>query len=157
MAEPFIMTIFTKQGLIKPASDEDLAFLKERYQPETVLKGKFSQQRSLKHHNLYWAVLRRIVALNGGVIWPNAEALDYAVKVHMRMFGGGIQLLGGGVRFEVQSISYASMDQGAFKLFFEQAMDAIAEVTCIDVAQVIDEVKRNIGWTRDDEKKLRAA
>jgi hypothetical protein len=138
-------------NVLVPASREDLDFLC-RYTPGAELKTTLSQPRSLKHHNLYWAVLRRVVDMTGGAVWPNSKALDYAIKVQLRMFGEGIRLFDGEVRFEVQSISFGSMDQAGFKVFFDQAMQAIAESTAIDMVRVIDDVKRNIGWTAANER-----
>lgn len=149
--KPFIITRYDGH-VLKPESPVDTAFLDLHYNNGKPLKTVLYQQRSIKHHNLYWAVLRRIVEITGGEIWANVNALDYAVKVHLRLFGEGIRLFNGEVRFEVQSISSIAMDQGAFKIFFEQAMNAIGEITLIDMAEVIYEVKHNIGWSQKDER-----
>jgi hypothetical protein len=150
---PWIVTTFERNRLV-PASAADLEVLAERYRPGTQLRTQFSQPRSLRHHNLYWGVLRRVVEMTGATTWSNAEALNNAVKAQLGMYGPAIIMFNGDVRFELQSTAFSKMDQGAFKIFFEQAMSAIGETTLIDMAEVIDDVKHNIGWTQDDENRF---
>lgn len=138
-----------EDGVLRPVARYDLDLITSRYKPGTTLRAKFAQSRSPKHHRLYWAVLHKVVEVTQ--LWLDAESLNKAVKTQLRMFGDGILLLDGSVRFELASIDYAHMDQGAFKHFFDSAMLAIGEATCLDMADVIDEVKGEIGWSRDDE------
>lgn len=135
-----------------PTSEADLQFLRDRYPHGTDLKAQVSQSRSLKHHNLYWGVLRRVVEINGGEPWHNAEALDVAIKAQLGMYGPALTLMDGTVRFELQSISFSSMDQAEFKHFFESAMQAIGDCANLDMFHVVESVKNNLGWSAKDEE-----
>ncbi len=86
-------------------------------------------RRSLPQHRTYWKALALVV--NATEAWPTTGHLHRAVK---RALGyvSSVKNLDGSVSEEVDSISFEAMSQDEFKVYFDRAMQCIAEETGID-------------------------
>jgi hypothetical protein len=99
--------------------DDDLALRGVRI--GTLVQVEVVRPRNLKHHRLYWAMIGRI-----------ADAIDeprQAVHDHLCIVTGHYYELRvkGGIRLYPKSVSFASMDQAAFREHFDRCCRAICE------------------------------
>ena len=90
---------------------------------------RIRRARNPKHHRLYWAMIRLTVDATDR--WPSPQALHNWVKYEL-----GLYTLTAvdqhKVIVEWDSTNFMSMDQDAFKDFFERAVAAIVLETGID-------------------------
>jgi hypothetical protein len=125
-------------GLLKPLNRFDQEHISSRYAVGSRVRAKITQPRSVPRHRLYWSVLAEVVTATGDR-WCDVEDLHESVKIRLRMLRG-VSMLGGGVRYVTQSISFESMDEGQFKTFFDKAMAVITEDTGIDTQAILKEL-----------------
>lgn len=97
------------------------------------LKAEITQPRNPEFHRLYWVLCSRVA--NG--IGKDAEWVDWALKVetgHCDVFmtRGEREVL------RVRSISFAEMDEIAFRQYFNECVAVIYSVWHIDPASVAD-------------------
>lgn len=109
----------TLSGFI-PASPEAEAFFKDTPMGGLIeLKG--SRPRNAKYHRLFFAMLKLISENSEPAITPK-RALYYA---KMAADVGDWVPVKAGVSFEPGSISFAKMDQAAFKSFVQSAIEPL--------------------------------
>lgn len=97
------------------------------------LKADITQPRNIDFHRLYWALCARVA--HG--IGKEADWVDWALKVetgHADVFmtRGGREVL------RPRSISFAEMDEIAFRAYFDSCVAVIYEQWRIDPASVAD-------------------
>ena len=80
--------------------------------------------RNPAHHDLFFAILDRVVAATGR--FPNSDALNKALKFQLGLTDEWIDL-DGVVHIEPGSIAWSAMRQEEFNEFFQAAMLIIAE------------------------------
>ncbi|MHB9879139.1 hypothetical protein ACSMXM_05695 [Pacificimonas sp. ICDLI1SI03] len=89
--------------------------------PNELVKMKLTRPRNLAHHQLYWVILQLVV--------DNSEDFDTTKQLHTAVkaaLGYGKWLeIGSRPLFVEESISFASMGQTEFKVYFDRALDAI--------------------------------
>lgn len=129
--------------VLVPRTDDDWDDVSERYGRGSILNSRLTKMRSLPKHKLYWALLRRVVKATGK--WVSAEHLHRAIKIELRMVEAITLLDGKTVRFEPSSTGFESMDEGEFNLFFKNAMLALEEGTGINMQELIEEARRELG------------
>ena len=116
-------------GRLVPAGPYEAEVL-EAYQRGSEITVTLHQRRSLPLLKKYWAVLRDVVE-NCKTPWNSPDEASDALKLAL-----GVTDIGKTVKGQwfvrAGSISFASMDQAAFRDFFEKAMAILAEVTGID-------------------------
>ena len=80
--------------------------------------------RNMKQHNLYWALLDKVVEATGR--YPNSNALSRAIKLQL---GHTVETitLDGEVRIGPDSIAVSAMAQEPFDDFFKRTVALIAE------------------------------
>jgi hypothetical protein len=128
--------IFAKQrGRLVPAG----AFDAERFDgfPDgTEFDIVARTRRSGRQNAAYWLALHRIVEATGR--WPNAETLHDALRRDL----GYIHVqrdLDGEPYLAVDSTAFDAMSAEAFGVYFEAAMQRLAEVTGIEPLELLDE------------------
>lgn len=126
-------TIFLQRtgNFLAPDGDESIAAL-ETIPMGKTLKAEVTQPRNIKHHKLFFALCGRIGA---GIGKPAAWVAD-AFKVETGTFT--VYHYGGKDHMVLGSISFASMDQIAFREFFERCVEIAYRVWGIDPASVAD-------------------
>jgi hypothetical protein len=113
--------------------DKDAAEEFEKLPRGKPIKADLKQPRNLEFHRLYWALCSRI----GHGIGKDAEWVDWALRVetgHADVF----MTTGGREVLRVRSISFAEMDEVAFRTFFNEAVQIVYERWKIDPASVAD-------------------
>lgn len=131
-------------GRLVPASPYEAEVL-DTYQRGSEITVTLHQKRSLPLLRKYWAVLRDVVT-NGNTPWQSADEASDALKLAL-----GVTDISKTVKgqwfIRPGSISFTSMDEAAFRDFFEKAMAILAEVTGIDP----DELSRRYSHLAEQE------
>lgn len=107
---------------LEPTSDDDREHL--RYvKPGELVRVKITKPRNLQQHRLYWS-LCDLVAENHPEI-RTRELASQAIK----LLAGHVDLVQvkGQVLKVPRSISFSSMEQGDFEIFFRQAIQVVAD------------------------------
>lgn len=106
----------------EPADDQAKSFfLKSKLGDIVALDGR--RPRNLKHHRKYWILMQTVVDNSDDFDTP--EMVNYAVKAAM---GRGKWIKPGKAKnplFIPESISFSSMDQEAFEVFYSQAVNVV--------------------------------
>ena len=128
----------TPQGL-SPASAYDQERL-DQYRVGASVEVTIRQDRSLPHHRLYWAILSEVV--HNQEVFSTVEALHEAIKTELGYIKPAYRI-DGTVHFVSDSISFKSMDEAQFNVFFDKAMDLICEyvIPGLDMDLLIAELK----------------
>lgn len=84
-----------------------------------------TKKRSNPHHNLYWAMLRKVREATGK--WPTDEHLHNELKWACGYVKMRYNSLAGCHMRVIDSISFDQMDQDEFNLYFELATDKLSE------------------------------
>jgi hypothetical protein len=116
-------------GKLIPAGPYEQEVL-DTYARGAVLTVDMHQKRSLPLLKKYWAVLRDVVS-NCKTPWNSPDEASDALKLALGVTDIG-KTVSGQWFIRAGSISFNSMDQAAFKDFFDKAMAVLAEVTGID-------------------------
>jgi hypothetical protein len=103
----------------------------DRYGIGSIVEVSIKQRRSNRHHRLFWVVCARIVE-SGATPFETTEQLVDALKMSCGLTEIR-QGIGGAPYIVPASISFSSMDQGAFNAFTERAFAIIAAHYGIDV------------------------
>ena len=117
------------QGRIVPASAYDAEAL-ERYPEGTDFELRSMTRRSLPQLRLYWSALNNAVEATGR--WPTPEALHTALKVRLGRVEPIMDLQGKVIGMRPDSTAFDKMRQDEFKIYFDQAMAALAEACGFD-------------------------
>ena len=112
------------EGALVPLTEHDANQLEDAA-INTVFNMTSTQTRSNPHHNMYWAVLHKVVKATGK--WPTKDHLHDELKwacgyVRMRY----TNFTGQHMR-TVDSISFDDMSQKEFNDYFDMAMTTLAE------------------------------
>jgi hypothetical protein len=94
------------------------------------------QQRSLPLLKKYWAILRDVVA-NCKTPWSSPDEASDALKLALGITEAG-KTVKGDWFIRAGSISFNSLDQAAFRDFFDKAMALLGEVTGVDPDELSD-------------------
>jgi hypothetical protein len=129
----------TEAGHLAPASaeaEEQISKIKD----DTIVKAYISQPRHLPHHRMFFALMD--VAYHNQEKYESAEELLQWVKIftgHCRVF---VHPDRQGVSYTPKSISFASMDQTQFDVFFETAVSVICKqiIPGLDKESLVEEV-----------------
>jgi hypothetical protein len=139
-----------------PATPYDLEQLEQLPQRKTV-KVVVTQARSLPHQRFYWALLGHVCKAHP--IYKRSEQLHLALKFtlgyidHLKLHTGQVVPI-------VSSTSFAKMDQPAFKLFFDSALELMLREIVPDVRRkdLLAPVEQMLGmrygdlWAGPDER-----
>lgn len=123
MAKREVIIVRKTQGGLSPVSPYEAELL-DQYPLEADLEIVVKQRRSLPQHRTYFAMLTYVNKATEA--YPTVEKLNDALKMHLgyvttlRRFNGEEVVM-------VDSIAFAAMDRAAFKVFFDQAVAALAE------------------------------
>ncbi|WP_113154910.1 hypothetical protein [Nitratireductor sp. OM-1] len=118
-----------ERGRLSPA-DPYVAEVLDTYRNGDKLTVTLNQKRSLPLLKKYWVVLRDVVE-NAKTPWESANEASDALKLALGVTDIS-KTIKGQWFIRPGSISFASMDEGEFRPFFEKAMAALSEVTGID-------------------------
>lgn len=116
-------------GRLVPAGPYEAEVL-ATYSRGAQLTVTLHQKRSLPLLKKYWAVLRDVVE-NCNTPWNSTEEASDALKLALGITDIG-KTVSGQWFIRPGSISFNSMDQAAFRDFFDKAMAVLARVTGID-------------------------
>lgn len=100
------------------------------------LKVEVRQERNLQHHKLFWALCQRL----GDALGMEAEAISDVLKIatgHCTI----VRTTTYGELKLPKSISFAAMDQAAFRDFFDKCLIVIETEWCIARADLKDAIK----------------
>ena len=97
---------------------------------------RIRRPRSLKHHRLYWGMLRGVVEASDG--WKTPEALHRWIKYQLGLYKM-VEVRDGRVIVEWDSTDFFSMDQIKFEKFFMLAVAEICLKTGIDPIEFVKE------------------
>lgn len=121
-----------KRGMhLEPHGTESIEEF-DRLPTHKPLQIDVTQPRNLEHHRLFWALCARI----GKGIGKDAEWVERAFKVETGHFD--VYTYAGKESMVLRSISFAKMDQIAFREFFEACVQVAYRVWRIDPASVAD-------------------
>jgi hypothetical protein len=90
-----------------------------------ILRAKLYRDRNPRHHRLFFGLLKLV--FDNQERYLSTEALRFAITVQAG-YVDEIRLSGDRVALKPKSISFGSMDQGEFKLFYDAALKAIPEL-----------------------------
>lgn len=90
-----------------------------------VVRVTLRKERNPRHHRLFFALLGLVYANQDKYL--SIEALRFAVTIQAG-YVDEIRLVGDTTILKPKSLSFGSMDQGEFKLFFDAALKAIPEL-----------------------------
>jgi hypothetical protein len=90
-----------------------------------VLRVKIHRDRNPRHHRLFFGLLKLV--FDNQERYLSQEALRFAITVQAG-YVDEIRLSGDRVALKPKSISFGSMDQAEFKLFYDAALKAIPEL-----------------------------
>lgn len=116
-------------GRLVPAGPYEQEVI-DTYQRGAEITVTLHQKRTLPLLKKYWAVLRDVVS-NCKTPWNSTEEASDALKLALGVTDIG-KTVSGQWFIRAGSISFNSMDQAAFKDFFDKAMAVLAGVTGID-------------------------
>lgn len=129
---PSIELEFDGRGLF-PLTALDAELL-DAYPKKAEFRAVEMKRRSYAQLKLYWAGLERIVEATE--MWPTKEHLHRAILLACRYFKT-TYTLGGEPRIEVDSASFASMNQREFNLYFKKARAVLLVEADIDWDEVM--------------------
>ena len=92
-------------------------------------------RRSDPHHKLYWVVLGRVVKQTGA--WATAAHLHDDLKMICGFYRTVVNQATGSIYYTPDSIAYTKMDQKAFSVYFETAMQKLSETIGFDPMEVL--------------------
>jgi len=122
-----------ERGRLVPAGPYEAEVL-NTYRPGSKLTITLHQKRSLPLLKKYWAVMRDVVD-QCKTPWNSPDEASDAIKLAL-----GVTDIGKTVKgqwfIRPGSIAFTSMDEAAFREYFEKAMAILAEVTGIDPAEL---------------------
>lgn len=87
-------------------------------------------RRSLPQHRTYWRALTKAVEATGR--WPTPEALHTALKVRLGRVEPILGLDGRVIGMKPDSTSFEAMRQEEFRIYFDQAMEALSDALGYD-------------------------
>lgn len=129
---PSIELAFDGKGL-SPLTAADAELL-DAYPKKTEFRAVEMKRRSNAQLKFYWVGLERIVEATD--MWPTKEHLHRAILLACGYFKT-TYTLSGDPRIEVDSASFASMNQHEFNLYFKKARAALLIESGIDWDEVM--------------------
>lgn len=130
-------------GALRPENAAAVAAVEKIANGATV-KVSISQPRNMKHHRLFWALMR--------LVWENQEHyenVDHMVVALKVALGHCDTVItkDGGTAYIPKSISFAKMDQTAFNEFWDRCLHLICKyfLPGADREELTREVYRMIG------------
>lgn len=112
------------KGALVPASKSDAEFLRARkYRTGDVLAAELTKPRHPIHHNLVMSLLQLV--LNSTEHVHTIDQLLTIVKIKMGRCDTFVDAVSGKTYFVVESIAFASMDQGEFDVFWRDLKDLV--------------------------------
>jgi hypothetical protein len=105
------------------ANDEAAREALRKIKLGNVIRCEITTPRNLKHHKKFFALLNTVWAAAGD--WPTPEDLLVELKIKLGIVSDVIIRETGEVFKVVGSISFAAMDQDAFDVFYERAVQAL--------------------------------
>jgi hypothetical protein len=133
---PLVM-MRTRNGLA-PVSAHDDELLAD-YAIGSMVEITVKQRRSLPQLRTYFAMLAYVNKLTDA--YPTVEKLNEALKMHLG-YVTTVRRFDGEEITMADSIAFAAMDQAAFKVFFDQAVKALAEKFRFDPLSFMTETER---------------
>lgn len=121
----------TEQG-VRPADDATSALFRGLGLGE-VVTAAVKRNRSLRHHRLFFGLLTKIADATGR--WPNAEALLFTLKIELG-YCDLVERLDGTTAPHPKSISFGTMDQAAFREFYDGSIRVLEEHVLPNIADM---------------------
>ena len=134
MKKPRI-TVRLNNGALEPVTVYDAEQLAECSRGQVFSLLPVSS-RSLEHHKLYWSILHKTVKATGK--WPTAEHLHRDIKMSCGYCKPIVNKFGG-VYYVTDSTAMKKMNQKEFNVFFEQAMEKLAEALGFDPMELLND------------------
>lgn len=114
-----------------PADDASVEEF-EKIPRDRMLRAEVTEPRNIAHHRLFFALCARI----GAGIGEDTKWVERAFKIEAGLVD--FYEYGGKTYRDLQSISFAKMDQIAFREFFEKCVQIAYERWHIDPASLAD-------------------
>ncbi len=125
--------IFQKRlGALRPVDDIAQAMMRDIKDGEHVKLAVPKRPRNPNRHRLYWALMALVVDNTNGK-WPNAEALHFAMKLHMGLIEE-IASVNGEIILRPKSTSFSAMSEAEFSAF----MNRVVDVICAEIMPGLD-------------------
>lgn len=123
-----------RDGRLLPVTRYDAEAL-ESFKSGQIFDVKYTSKRSDPHHKLYWSILNQVVNVTGS--WATPSHLHNEIKFLTGYYKPVVNERTGGVFYVVDSISFSSMDQKEFSVFFEAAMMVLSEKLGTDPMELL--------------------
>lgn len=122
--EPIFLRVV--KGALVPASGRDEQALRARkYSIGDVLSADLAKPRNPKHHKLVMSLLQLVLDSQEGL--QTIDQLLTIVKIKMGRATAYVDAASSKTYWVVESISFASMDQGAFEIFWEDLKNLVTK------------------------------
>jgi len=121
MADNYFVRTMGGLAPVDDAAKEAMNF----YGTGEILRVKLYKDRNPRHHRLFFGLLNLV--FHNQQRYFSQEALRFAITIQAG-YVDEIQLSGDKVALKPKSISFGSMNQHEFKLFYDAALKAIPEL-----------------------------
>lgn len=145
--EPIFLKVV--KGALVPASTKDAAMLRARkYSIGDTVAVDITKPRHPKHHRLVMSLMQLVLDSQEGLL--TIDQLLTVVKIKMGRAQPYVDSASGKTYWVPESISYASMDQGEFDVFWQDlknlvARDYLPGMTPEQVDDAIDRMENHEG------------
>lgn len=124
MTKRYKIQVLRVEGALVPLTEHDANQLEDTA-INTIFNMTSTKKRSNPHHNMYWAILQRVVKATGK--WPTKDHLHDELKWACGYVRMRYNSLTGQHMRTVDSISFDDMSQEEFNNYFDMAMSTLAE------------------------------
>lgn len=135
MKKPRI-TVRLNNGALEPVTAYDAEQLAECSGDQAFSLLPISN-RSPEHHKLYWLILGKVVKATGK--WPTTEYLHRDIKMNLGYYKTIVNQFGG-IYYVTDSTAMKKMNQQEFNIYFEQAIELLADKLGFDPMELLAEM-----------------
>ena len=137
-----INLIVLRDGRLRPSNQADLDKIK-KYKPGMIIKAKVSRRRNAAHHRKFFALLGAVVDHTD---CEDVEELLEDIKIKMKFIKEYKVAWDGRVIVRTKSIGFDKMDQDAFNIFYDKAINVLLnhfldKWTTEDIDKALEEVR----------------
>jgi hypothetical protein len=145
--EPVFLRV-VKGALVPADGHSETALRARKYSMGDVLSADLSKPRHPKHHKLVMSLLKIVLDNQDGL--QTIDQLLTIVKIKMGRAAPFVDSATNKTYWVVESISFASMDQGEFEVFWEDlknlvARDYLPGMTPDQLSEAIDRMENHNG------------
>lgn len=135
----------TPDGTIKPFSKEDSEALKI-FKPYQILRAKLSgikKERSVPQLRMLHACLRTVAENTEDIQWNDPVKVKIQLKHLLHFYKSTIVLPDGSIHFELDSFSFANLNQIEANKVFDRAWPILAKKIGITVDKLLENAENN--------------